>query len=92
MGRMMNTFKITLLIRICLLICFVVPVVSFTHLQAVSAQESQPEISQTADVDSVIPEREIPGDTTVLLIAAAGLVFIAAGAVILSSRKRSPTL
>jgi len=80
-----STRLVTLL---CLLVCLAgFLALASTPLSAV-AQGSVSDSTPTATLTESIPHQDRPGDTTVLLLAAGGLILIAVGAVLWHSRSR----
>ena len=82
---MQSSSRKTLILSFCLLACLTLILGGFILLQSAAAQQAAPD-TPTPTIAQVIPKQDIPGDTTVLLIAAAGLIVIAVGGIAWRSR------
>jgi hypothetical protein len=85
MSLKMRNLRVFLSVMLAVLLAALLTGLVFT--QPSLAQEGQPTVTPTLEPE-VVPRQDIPGDTTVLLVAAAGLVIIALGAVVWHNRDR----
>lgn len=82
---MVNGHRFRLILLLCLLMGMAGVLAVVVHPIAAAAQAGG--LAPTPTAAEVIPRQDIPGDTTLLLIAAGGLIFIAVGAIVWRSRK-----